>query len=208
MSAATAADIKAAFQVFDKDGSGTLSADEVAAILTRPTPGGTPMDLAKAHEYIARFDVNGDGVLSYDEFANAWATRSKPAETGAFDLHQVVTNAAPSSSKVEASGSTITVTAAHFVASITSPADGESCPDDVADATASLMDEVDDIDEVTPEALPGGEGWVLTATAESGKFYVRSRRNISGTTVGIRADAESEDRMTAAAAFCRALRAA
>ena len=70
------------------------------------------------------------------------------------------------------------------------------------------MDEVDDIDEVTPEALPGGEGWVLTATAESGKFYVRSRRNISGTTVGIRADARIRRSHDGGCGLCRALRAA
>ena len=74
------ADIKAAFRVFDTDGSGTISSDELKAILTRPVPGQAPLlTAAKVDEIISRFDTNGDGVLSLEEFAQALAGVAKEA---------------------------------------------------------------------------------------------------------------------------------
>ena len=50
-----------AFNMFDKDGSGSLSVEEVKAVLTRPG-GGVPISDAEAAALIAEFDTNGDGV--------------------------------------------------------------------------------------------------------------------------------------------------
>ena len=47
-----------AFRVFDKDGSGALSADELKAIFKRPG-GGSPLSDADIAEIIAMFDTNG-----------------------------------------------------------------------------------------------------------------------------------------------------
>ena len=70
----TPSQLKAAFAVFDTDGSGTLSADELKAILSRPVRGGAPLFTAEQVDgLIKEFDTNGDGVLSLDEFVQAWA---------------------------------------------------------------------------------------------------------------------------------------
>ena len=62
----TEAEMRAAFRQFDADGSGSLSAEELKNILTRPG-GGSPMTLAQCTEIIKSFDANGDGVLQLDE---------------------------------------------------------------------------------------------------------------------------------------------
>jgi Ca2+-binding EF-hand superfamily protein len=48
------------FQVFDTDGNGYLTANEVLAILMRSS-GGNPLSMEDAQEVIAAFDTNGDG---------------------------------------------------------------------------------------------------------------------------------------------------
>lgn len=53
-----------AFQHFDKDGSGTLTADEVAAAVGQAGI----MTPEEASELIATHDLNKDGVLDYAEF--------------------------------------------------------------------------------------------------------------------------------------------
>ena len=137
---------------------------------------------------------------------HAWVARSKPAVAAAFQLEDTVKRAAPDSAKVESQGSDkLVVTATNFTATVISPAEAETCPEEVGDATGIIMDEVDDIDEVTPEVLPGGEGYILTAAGD-GTFFVRARRNLGGTTIALRSDTRSEDGMLAAADFCRSLR--
>ena len=63
-------DLWKSFQQFDVDGSGTLTPDEVVAILTRAA-GGRPMTIEDAEQFIGLFDVNGDGKLDYGEFCTA-----------------------------------------------------------------------------------------------------------------------------------------
>ena len=51
--------VRAAFHVFDKDGSGALSTDELKAVLTRPG-GGQPLSDEEVADIIKEFDINGD----------------------------------------------------------------------------------------------------------------------------------------------------
>jgi len=62
------ASLKASFDVFDTDGSGSLDTEEVVEILTRMTGGGTAMSEADALEFIKEFDRDGDGFLDVNEF--------------------------------------------------------------------------------------------------------------------------------------------
>ena len=68
-----------AFEVFDLNGDGVVSQDELVRILTRPT-GVDAMTKETAVAFVNRFEVfdkNGDGVLNIDEFATALAAVSK-----------------------------------------------------------------------------------------------------------------------------------
>ena len=49
----------AAFQAYDKNGDGTLTADELMGILLNPRTG-TPMTLSDAEEFVAYADTNGE----------------------------------------------------------------------------------------------------------------------------------------------------
>lgn len=51
-------EIRGAFKIFDVDGSGTISAHELLAILTRPETGRS-LALEDAKEIIASFDTDG-----------------------------------------------------------------------------------------------------------------------------------------------------
>jgi len=74
----TREEVRAAFKVFDKDNSGTLTFDELVGVFTRPG-GGQPTDEAEARAFIAQHDKNGDGVLSIDEFVDAMlALQARP----------------------------------------------------------------------------------------------------------------------------------
>ena len=61
-----------AFALFDTNGDGFLTPNEVIDILTRQT-GGQPMSLADATEFVACFDIDGDGRLDYAELCRAFA---------------------------------------------------------------------------------------------------------------------------------------
>jgi calmodulin len=52
----------AAFRMFDKDGSGLVSSEELSEILSA---GGS----ADFESMIKEYDDNGDGQISFDEFA-------------------------------------------------------------------------------------------------------------------------------------------
>jgi Ca2+-binding EF-hand superfamily protein len=53
-----AEEIRGAFRLFDGDSSGTITPEELMAILTRPDTGNT-LSLADAKEIIASFDTDG-----------------------------------------------------------------------------------------------------------------------------------------------------
>ena len=60
------------FAEFDRDGSGSLSPDEVVGILMRPG-GGMPMTMEDALEFVSLFDSDGDGRLQWAEAsARVW----------------------------------------------------------------------------------------------------------------------------------------
>ena len=55
-------ELTALFKKFDKDGSGSLSAEELKAVLTRPG-GGAALSDEEVRAIIDEFDANGDGEL-------------------------------------------------------------------------------------------------------------------------------------------------
>ena len=54
-----------AFKLFDADGSGSLSHEEVLSILTRNSSQGKPLTKKDAEEFISYFDTNADGELAF-----------------------------------------------------------------------------------------------------------------------------------------------
>eukprot|EP00665_Eupelagonemidae_sp_cell47_P006101 gene6100-2308_t len=74
MSEASKEQLRAAFAVFDTDGSGTLSAAELKAVLLRPV-NGVPSELTAEHvdHIVQQYDANGDSVLQLSEFVEAWS---------------------------------------------------------------------------------------------------------------------------------------
>ena len=69
-----------AFAAFDKDNSGTVTRDEFVDILTRRVPGKPPpISAAEAERQFSLFDKNGDGVISFEEFAGAWSDGTRPS---------------------------------------------------------------------------------------------------------------------------------
>ena len=62
----SSANLKKAFSIFDKDGSGDISADELETMLLGE--GGSAKDRKAMKKYIAQVDKDGDGEISYEEF--------------------------------------------------------------------------------------------------------------------------------------------
>ena len=57
--------LEAAFKMFDKDGSGLISTDEIKQVLSH----GKHLDDATVTEIIKQVDENGDGEISFEEFS-------------------------------------------------------------------------------------------------------------------------------------------
>jgi Ca2+-binding EF-hand superfamily protein len=62
--------IRHAFATFDKDGSGTIDAEELYLCLKAMGHHPGPLEL---EELLAQMDTNGDGVISFEEFAAVMA---------------------------------------------------------------------------------------------------------------------------------------
>ena len=65
--------IRRAFALFDCDGDGSITGDELAAALQHPSTG-HPFTGDEAQALIRRFDKNGDGVLDMEEFVRAFSS--------------------------------------------------------------------------------------------------------------------------------------
>ena len=59
------AEYKEAFDMFDKDGSGTISVNEIVKIMKNF---GYPIKKEEAKKMVEEIDVSGDGELDFDEF--------------------------------------------------------------------------------------------------------------------------------------------
>ena len=59
------ADLKETFKMFDKDGGGTISADELQSVMKRL---GTDVSKGDVTKLIKLVDVNTDGEIDFDEF--------------------------------------------------------------------------------------------------------------------------------------------
>ena len=57
--------LQTAFKMFDKDGGGSISTDEIKQVLSF----GQTLDESVVNQIIKQVDENGDGEISYDEFA-------------------------------------------------------------------------------------------------------------------------------------------
>jgi EF-hand domain pair len=64
--------IRHAFATFDKDGSGTIDAEELYACLKAMGHHPEPLEL---EELLAQMDTNGDGVIDFDEFSAVMTIR-------------------------------------------------------------------------------------------------------------------------------------
>lgn len=71
--------IQEAFEMFDEDGSGAISAEELQKILTRPGTSDEKLSIEEIDAIIARYDDNSDGELQYEEFARLWTAKRRGA---------------------------------------------------------------------------------------------------------------------------------
>ena len=60
-----------AFDLFDSDGNGWLSEDELRAVIARQG-GGAPLSNAEFDAIFAEFDLNHDGQINFPEFSRMW----------------------------------------------------------------------------------------------------------------------------------------
>jgi calmodulin len=60
--------LRAAFQVFDANGDGTISADEIKAVMREMGEQVTDEDMSLV---LGDMDENGDGMIDYHEFSKA-----------------------------------------------------------------------------------------------------------------------------------------
>ena len=67
--------MRAEFNIFDKDGDGSITEGELVAVFRR---GGTSEEDARkeASQIMRHFDVNRDGQLQIEEFARWWEERT------------------------------------------------------------------------------------------------------------------------------------
>mmetsp|Transcript_39505 Transcript_39505/g.99346 ORF Transcript_39505/g.99346 Transcript_39505/m.99346 type:complete len:149 (-) Transcript_39505:37-483(-) len=70
-------EFKKAFSLFDRDGDGTITKDELNQVMLSLRQGLTEADL---QDMIGDVDVNDDGLIDFDEFCNLMAGQSKDSD--------------------------------------------------------------------------------------------------------------------------------
>ena len=70
MSGPAAEELRAAFRLFDTNGDGTLSKDELTAVFTRPTGLRPPLTPVQVDQLFTKIDMDGDGQITYAEFVS------------------------------------------------------------------------------------------------------------------------------------------
>ena len=69
----------AAFRMFDKDGSGTISAEEIREVLS--FGGANTLSVEAVDAVIKQVDENGDGDIQFEEFVTMMTTLEAQANT-------------------------------------------------------------------------------------------------------------------------------
>ena len=68
--------IKEAFEIFDDDGNGSISVEELQKVLRKPGTT-TMLSINEVKAVMAKFDDNGDNMLQFDEFAALWTGKRR-----------------------------------------------------------------------------------------------------------------------------------
>ncbi|KAH7426197.1 hypothetical protein KP509_11G089500 [Ceratopteris richardii] len=71
-------DMRDAFRVFDKDGNGFISAEELKTTLTQLGLLSPCSSLSRVRSMIRRFDIDGDGHVSFEEFQTMMTSGGLP----------------------------------------------------------------------------------------------------------------------------------
>ena len=71
------AEYKEAFDMFDKDGSGTISVNEIVKIMKNF---GYPIKKSKAQKMVADIDDNSDGEIDFEEFVTLMEKQTNTVE--------------------------------------------------------------------------------------------------------------------------------
>lgn len=74
-------ELKEAFMVFDKDDSGSITADELAQMLRSIMPEQLLSD-SVVKKLLAKFDKNGDGTIDFDEFLSMMQSTQATTKKG------------------------------------------------------------------------------------------------------------------------------
>ena len=77
------AEYKEAFDMFDKDGGGTISCNEIVKIMKNF---GYPIKKSEAQKMISEIDDNGDGEIDFEEFVTLMERQTNYVEESEEDL--------------------------------------------------------------------------------------------------------------------------
>lgn len=90
--------LKKAFSIFDQDGSGDISLEELATMLAGNLSSDNEKDRRTLKKYVAQVDKDGDGMISYEEFVQMALGTPTQADTPSIEKP---TSFEPSSPPIE-----------------------------------------------------------------------------------------------------------